>query len=185
MAWIDPLMAAWERAMRRLAFVLGGLTLAVVVLVFAQVLLRYVLPVLGAQWGFIAMQEAVQMLHSTVFMLGAVVALHSNQHVRVDILQSRWPARAKALAELLGTLLFLLPFCGFLMVISYDYVASSWAALESSAEAGGLPGVYLWKSLLLLSAALLLLQGLVMVLQQWQRWRAAGRVAGPATDSAP
>lgn len=170
--------------MRRLAGVLGWLTLAVVVLVFAQVLLRYALPVFGAQWGFIAMQEAVQMLHSTVFLLGAVVALHSNQHVRVDILQSRWPARTKALAELLGTLLFLLPFCGFLMLISFDYVASSWATLESSAEAGGLPGVYLWKSLLLLSAALLMVQGLVMVLQQWRLWRAADSVVGPAAGSA-
>lgn len=182
MTVLDPLMATWERAMRRLAGGLGWLTLALVVLVFAQVLLRYALPLLGAQWGFIAMQEAVQILHSTVFMLGAVVALHSNQHVRVDILQARWQPRAKALAELLGTLLFLLPFCGLLIVISFDYVASSWALREVSAEAGGLPGVYLWKSLMLLSAALLLVQGLVIVVQQWHRWRGAdgavGRVSG-------
>ena len=67
---------------------------------------------------------------------------------------------AQALIDLCGFLFLLLPVSGFIFFISWDYVAASWALKEGSREAGGLPGVFLLKSILLLMPALLLLQGL-------------------------
>jgi len=81
--------------------------------------------------------------------------------VRVDIFYADMPAKKRALTDLLGTLLFLVPFCIFLLVIAWPYVAGSWKLLEGSREAGGLPLVFLLKSLILVLPALLLGQALI------------------------
>lgn len=160
-----------ESTMRKLDQFLGWLTFLIVIFVFVGVLLRYVLPLIGLQWGFIAMQEAVMVLHSCVFLLGVVVALRGNQHVRVDIVHTRLSARGKLITELVGAVFFLLPFCVFLIYISFDYVAASWASREGSKESAGLPGVYLWKTLIPVCGGLLLMQGLAIVFQQWRALR--------------
>jgi len=92
--------------------------------------------------------------------LGIPYALKEQSHVRVDIIYSRLDMRFRALIDLLGTLIFLLPLSLFLIWSSLDYVNLSWNMQEGSAEPGGLPGVYLLKTLIPLMAALLLLQGL-------------------------
>ena len=141
----------------------GWLALAMVGLVFALVLARYLFAA-----GSLALQEAALWLHAVVFMLGTAFALRHGEHVRVDILQQRWSARGKARAELLGTLLFLLPFCAFMLWISLDYVAASWSLREGSRETGGLPGVFVLKTLIPLTAVLLALQGLALAWRAWQ-----------------
>lgn len=134
---------------------IAWLTLSMVVVTFAVVLLRYLFNV-----GWIALQESITVMHALVFMLGAAYTLRHEGHVRVDIFYRKWGPRGRAWVDLLGSLLLLLPVCVFIMAISWDYVLSSWALLEGSREAGGLPGVFLLKSIIPLMAALLLLQGL-------------------------
>jgi TRAP-type mannitol/chloroaromatic compound transport system permease small subunit len=82
--------------------------------------------------------------------------------VRVDIIFRDLSPRAQAWVDLFGTLLLLFPVCGFIAWISWDYVAQSWGLLEGSRETGGLPGVFLLKTLILLMAGLLLLQGVAI-----------------------
>ena len=62
------------------------------------------------------------------------------------------------MVNLAGTVLLLAPFSLFLLIIAWDYVAVSWASHEGSREAGGLPLVWLLKSLMLVLPLLLLLQ---------------------------
>lgn len=141
----------------------GWMTLALAALVLALVAARYLFGL-----GSIAVQEAALWLHAAVFLLGAAYALRHDQHVTVDLLQQRWSDRGKARAELAGTLLLLLPFCAFMLWVSLDYVAASWSLREGSREPGGLPGVFLLKTLIPLAALLLGLQGLV---RGWRAWR--------------
>ncbi|MCB1866793.1 MAG: TRAP transporter small permease subunit [Chromatiales bacterium] len=115
--------------------------------------------------GSIAVQESVLYLHAVVIMLGAAYTLRHDGHVRVDIFYQRAGRRAKALIDLAGTLLLLLPMTVFIGWISYDYVAASWSIHESSHDAGGLPGVYLLKSTILAMAALVSLQGIAHALR--------------------
>jgi len=129
------------------------LTLVMVVLTFAIVVLRY-----GLNQGWIWLQESVTYLHAMVFMMAAAWAFQADEHVRVDIFYRDRSPHDKAWVNLLGTLIFLLPFSIFLLIIAWDYVAASWSAMESSREAGGLPLVYLLKSLILVLPALLLIQ---------------------------
>ena len=128
-------------------------TLAMTLLTFLVVLLRY-----GFNLGWIWLQESVTYLHATVFMVAAAWALQTDDHVRVDIFYRGRSSRYRAWVNLLGTLLLLVPFALFLLIIGWDYVAASWATLEGSREAGGLPLVFLLKSLILVMPALLLLQ---------------------------
>ncbi len=134
------------------------LTLLMVLLTFSIVVLRY-----GFNLGWIAMQESVLYFHGLVFMLGAAYTLKHDGHVRVDIFYQQYSAKQKAYLNLFGTLLLLLPVCVFIFFISFNYVASSWKIMESSPEAGGLPLVYLNKSLILLLAITLSLQGLAEI----------------------
>ena len=135
------------------------LTLLMVIITFSVVILRY-----GFDMGSIAMQESIIYLHAFNFMLGAAYTLKHDAHVRVDIFYQKMGPQARAWVDLLGTLLLLLPVCGFIFWSSWDYVADAWAVRESSGDAGGLPLVYLLKTILLLMPSLLILQGVVIIL---------------------
>ncbi|MGB5278215.1 MAG: TRAP transporter small permease subunit [Gammaproteobacteria bacterium] len=139
------------------------LTLFMVLVTFIVVVLRYVFDI-----GWIALQESITYMHALVFLVGAAWAMQQQAHVRVDIFYSRFSARTRAWIDLLGSLLFLLPVMVFIAWISWAYVVDSWGVLEGSREAGGLPAVFLLKSLILVLAALLILQALVQVARSIQ-----------------
>ena len=144
--------------------VVAWLTLAMAVAVAAIVLLRYAF----AQ-NTIQIQEAVSYGHGLVLMLGMAYTLKENGHVRVDILYSGRSPRWRALVDLFGHLFLLLPVTGLVLVTSLPYAASAWRILEGSSEVGGLPGVFLLKTLIPLMAVLLLLQGLSEIGKAWRR----------------
>lgn len=127
---------------------------------FALVLMRYVLGI-GSIW----LQESVIYAHGAVFMLAAAWTLAADGHVRVDIFYADAAPRTKAIVDLLGALLLLLPFALTLTFFSLPYVARSWAILEGSRETSGLPAVFLLKTLIPLFAALLALQGIAQALR--------------------
>lgn len=155
---------------------IGWCTLAMVLLTFLTVLLRY-----GFNFGSIAMQESVLYFHGLVFMLGAGYTLKQGGHVRVDIFYQRFSQRKKAVVDLLGSLFLLLPVCIFVFLISFDYVARSWRILESSSEAGGLPLVYISKSLLLVFAVTLALQGVSEIARNIQYLASSSSNASPSS----
>lgn len=142
-----------QRVVAAVGKAVSWLTLVMVLLMFLVVVMRY-----GFNLGWIWLQESVTYLHASVFMLVAAWALQDDAHVRVDIFYRESSPPRKAVVNLLGTLLLLVPFCLFLLIIAWEYVAASWRLLESSLEAGGVPAVYLLKSLILLLPALLLVQ---------------------------
>jgi TRAP-type mannitol/chloroaromatic compound transport system permease small subunit len=104
-------------------------------------------------------------MHATLFMLGAAYALRRDGHVRVDIFYQRMTRRGRAWVDLLGTLLLLFPVCAFIAWVGWEYVLESWQVMEGSREAGGLPGVYLLKTLMLLMPVLVMLQGLAIAVR--------------------
>jgi len=133
-------------------------TFGMVLISFSIVVLRY-----GFNLGWIAMQESVIYLHGIVFMLGAGYTLKSGGHVRVDIFYQNFSEKRKAWVNLLGTIILLLPVCIFIFAISLDYVLQAWGIQEKSSEAGGLPTVYLLKTLILLFSVTLGLQGIAEI----------------------
>lgn len=132
------------------------LTLIMVVLVCAVVFMRYFL---GSP--SIILQESVLYLHATVFMAGMAYTWQQGGHVRVDVFTRNWSQQRKNRIEQLGIIFFVVPVCIFILIMSWKYVGNSWAISERSEETGGLPLVYLLKSLIIVMPCLLLLQALV------------------------
>ena len=141
------------------------LTLAMVLVTCLVVVLRYVFDI-----GFIWLQESVTWMHAVVFMLGAAYTLEREDHVRVDVFYRRFGERGRAVVDLLGVVLFLLPLCGWIGWSSWDFVATSWRIGEASRESGGLPYplVPLLKSVLVVMPAALALQGLSLGLRSFR-----------------
>jgi TRAP-type mannitol/chloroaromatic compound transport system permease small subunit len=136
------------------------LALAVVLLQFALVVARYLFG-LGSIW----LSEAVIYAHATLFMLAAAWTLAAGGHVRVDIFYAEASPRAKAIIDLIGALALLLPFALALIVLSLPYAARSWAILERSQEASGLPLMFLLKTLIPAFALLMALQGVAQAIR--------------------
>ena len=136
------------------------LALAMVLVQFLVVLLRYVFGV-----GALYLQELIIYLHGTMFMLGAGYTLLYNEHVRVDVFYREAAARRQAVVDLAGVVLFLLPVCTLITIYSWPYITKAWAVREGSIEASGIQGVYLLKTVILIFTALMALQGIALALR--------------------
>jgi TRAP-type mannitol/chloroaromatic compound transport system permease small subunit len=148
-----------DAANEHIGRVASWLALLMVLLQFVVVVMRYIFGV-----GFIAMQEGVIYLHATLFMVGAGYTLLHGGHVRVDIFYRDARPRRRALIDLLGVILFLLPVCVIIGWATWPYLAQSWSVFEGSKETSGIHAVYALKSVILAFVVLIALQGLSLAL---------------------
>lgn len=109
------------------------------------------------QLGSNALTDLQWYLFSAVFLLGAGYAFLKNVHVRIDFVSGRLSARGRSWVDIVGILVFLGPFCGLMIQMSWPLFVKAWLSGEMSQNAGGL---IRWPAYLLLPSgmALLLLQ---------------------------
>lgn len=144
------------------------------------VLMRYVFGI-----GSIMLQESVVYMHAILFMATVGYTLLHDGHVRIDIVYREASPRTKALIDLTGTLIFLIPVCILIGWVSWPYVAASWRVLEGSKETSGIPGVFLLKSLILLFTVLLAAQGFSMAIRSAFTLAGLPWPAPASTDNRP
>lgn len=140
---------------RLVGLVLSWLSLAVVLVCFTVVVQRYFF-----HTSFVWMQDLYVWLSGAMFTGVAGFALLRDDHVRVDIFYRPWSIRGKAIADLIGVVVFLLPFVLVVANYGWVFVARSWRLQEASANFGGMPGLFILKSFILVFCALVGLQGL-------------------------
>jgi TRAP-type mannitol/chloroaromatic compound transport system permease small subunit len=133
-------------------------------------------------FGSVAVQETVTYMNAILFTLGAAYTLKHDGHVRVDIFYGPASARTKAWINLLGSVLLLLPVAVFILWACWNYVVAAWAVLEKSPDTGGLPFVYLLKSLMPAMAVLLVLQAVAEALRNALRLLDPAAAATAGTD---
>lgn len=102
-------------------------------------------------------------LFAMIFLLGAGYTLKHDKHVRVDLFYAKFSKKDQALVNLIGGILFLIPWCFLIMFVSYDYALGSFKILEGSPNPNGLPFRFIIKFTITAGASLLLLQALAMV----------------------
>ncbi len=141
---------------------ISWLTLLMVIVTSIIVAMRYVFDA-----GLIWLQESVIWMHAAVFMIGAAYTLLHEDHVRVDIFYSKMSDRGRAIVDVIGVVVFLLPLCGFLAFKAYDFAAASWLLHESSREPGGMPYPLIpaLKSIVLIMPVAVALQGVSLLLR--------------------
>lgn len=141
---------------------IGKLAYWLVILMIAvgvwNVIGRYLGKWIGESLTSNALIEIQWYLFDLVFLLGAAYTLQKNGHVRVDIIYKNFGRKGRAIANLIGTLLFLIPFSVMVIYFSWGTIVNSWQILEMSPDPGGLPR-YPIKSMIIVSFGLLLLQG--------------------------
>ncbi|MEW6429243.1 MAG: TRAP transporter small permease subunit [Thermodesulfobacteriota bacterium] len=144
-----------DRMMESIGRLASWCCLLLVLVVGFDVGLRY----LGNR-SFVASRDLEWWLFSLIFLLGGGFTLSHDQHVRVDIFYQRLGSRGRALINLAGVLLLLLPGCWLVIATSLPFVAQSWQLREGSPDPGGLPAWYLIKAAIPLGFGLLLVQGI-------------------------
>ena len=151
----------------------GRLTYWLVLLMVAvgawNVVGRYLGKIIGTNLTSNSLIEIQWYLFDIVFLFGAAYAFKYNEHVRVDIFYKNWSRRRQALANFIGNLVFLIPFCS-LLNYSWATVINSWKIREMSPDPGGLPR-YPIKFTIILACILLILQGISEAIKNWNIYR--------------
>lgn len=137
--------------------VLSWLALGCVLVCFTVVVQRYFFST-----SLLWMQDLYVWLSGAMFTGVAGFALLRDDHVRVDIFYRPASVRRKAMADLFGVVFFLLPFIYVVLLYGWPAVARSWSYYEGSGNIGGMPGLFILKSFIVVFAILVGLQGIAM-----------------------
>lgn len=140
--------------------VISWLNVALILLICLDVLFRYLFSfsknwIIELEWHMFAL----------IFLLGSAYALQMEKHVRVDVFYQRFSERKKAIVNLIGTVIFLLPWCYLVITTSYKFFANSWYIKEGSAQPGGLPARYVIKGMIVVGFVLLIIQGISLIVK--------------------
>ncbi|HHN66861.1 MAG TPA: TRAP transporter small permease subunit [Thermopetrobacter sp.] len=149
-----------DRINERIGHAMAWVALAMVLVQFLVVVMRYVFAI-----GNIALQESIWYMHGIIFMVGAGYTLLHDGHVRVDVIYGDARPRYKALVDIFGAVVFLLPVSVATLWLSWDYVINSWKVWEGSTEVSGLPLIWAYKTVIWVFAVLMFLQGLSMLIK--------------------
>jgi len=106
-------------------------------------------------------------LFALIFLLGAAYTLNGDRHVRVDVFYTKFSKKQQALVNLVGGLLFLIPFCIIIIQAGVPYVRNSYLMNESSSDPGGLPYRFLIKSVIIVGFVLLLLRAVSLIFKSF------------------
>jgi len=152
------------RAISGMNWLLGNvfawLSVIMVAVCFTVVVQRYAFGVTHL-W----MQDLYVWLNGAMFTTVAGFAFLRDDHVRVDIFYRPASVRRKAIIDLAGIIIFLMPFCWVVYSYSWNYIARSWRLYEGSANVGGMPGLFILKSFILVFVAVVALQGIAWALR--------------------
>ena len=143
----------WQRGIDGLSTSIGRLAAWLIpLMVFvsaANAVARYLFSASSNGW-----LEVQWYLFATCWLLAGGYTLLRDEHVRVDVLTSRWSTQRRAIIDLVGLALFLMPFSLLMIYWSWPPFWQSLLSLERSSDAGGL---IRWPVRLLLPAGFLLL----------------------------
>ncbi|GHF66309.1 TRAP transporter small permease subunit [Seohaeicola zhoushanensis] len=157
LAWLASLICGLNQFIGK---VFSWLALGIVLVCFAVVVLRYVFAT-----SFVWMQDLYIWMNGAMFTAVAGFALLRDDHVRVDIFYRPAKVRTRALADLIGIIVFLMPFCWVVYTYSMPFVIRAWGYHEASANVGGMPGLYILKSFIIAFTAVLALQGIALLIR--------------------
>lgn len=126
--------------------------------------------------------EAQWYLFGAAFMLASAWTLLENEHIRIDVVYGRWSRRVQHWIDLLGTVLFLMPFTTVMLWLTWPALMGSIRSGEISMNAGGLP---LWpaRAVLVVGFGMLFAQGLSEIVKKIAVMR--GIIPDPHQNTGP
>jgi TRAP-type mannitol/chloroaromatic compound transport system permease small subunit len=153
------LEAFFDRFSNVMGWIAGFLNLIMLINVFYDSIMRYFF-----NSGSIALQEMEWHLFAVVFLFGMAFTLKEDGHVRVDILYDNFSPRWKAIVNIGGTLLFLIPLSVLITEGSIWYVHEAYTSAEISGDPGGLTQRWLIKAVIPTSFVFLIVSAIGFVI---------------------
>lgn len=138
------------------------LMFAMVVVVFSDVIFRYVF-----NKSSVFTQELEWHLFGLVYLLAAGYTMLYDEHVRIDVLYSKWSPRKKAAVDFVLIFVMFLPSVTMIMVATWPFVKHSFAVNEGSPDPGGIPFRWAYKSVILIGFGLLTLQAMSQAIKNF------------------
>ncbi len=154
-------IASWiDLVNRKVGHTVAWLALSMAIVTFLVATFRY-----GLNIGWVWFQETYVWMHGTIIMMAMAYTLMAGAHVRVDIIYRSANVRYRAIVDIIGTVFLLIPSLVVIAKYTVPYVLLSWQRFEISREAGGLHGLFLFKTTMLFFFILLFLQCIAILIR--------------------
>ncbi|WP_169784243.1 TRAP transporter small permease subunit [Campylobacter curvus] len=167
-------MQRLERFFDKAADIIGYLCMLIMALMIIDVSFNVVSRYFF-QYGNVGLQELEWHFFAIVFLLGMNYALKEDAHVRVDIFYAKFSPRTKALVNMIGTVIFIIPFAILVSTLSIDFVMEAYTSNEGSADPGGLPYRWVIKSFIPISFYLLIFFSIGFFIKNFNLYQSAKR----------
>ena len=159
-----------DRFSHRTGTIVSWLALAMILIGAFNALARTLARDFGVDLSSNAFIELQWYMFSVLFLAGAAYTLKHGAHVRVDVLYGQLPSKGKVWINLVGAVIFLIPFSVLMIWVSWSSVVNSWTVLEQSPDPGGLPR-YPIKTLVPIAFVLLIVQGISEIIKNIAKLR--------------
>ena len=153
-----------EKIIKKIGDTCSWLSFMLVILISLDVFLRYVFNFSSA-----SLYELELHMFAMIFLIGSSLTLQRDEHVRVDVFYNKFSDKGKNIINLVGNIIFLLPFSLVIFYTSIPFVEDSFRILESSPDPGGLPFRFIIKSIIPISFLLLVTQGLLNIFKNLKK----------------
>lgn len=163
---LERLEQFFNRIADYIGYLCALLMVAMMLNIFYDVFMRYVF-----KNGSIAMQEMEWHLFGVIMMLGISYALKEDSHVRVDVLYSSFAPKTKAIVNILGTFIFILPLSLLVATGSLGFVQEAYSTKEISMDPGGLTHRWIIKAFIPFSFSLLIFMSIGFVIKNINLYR--------------
>lgn len=157
---IQSALKIFDAIQEKTGSIVSLFSLFLVLMVVADVLLRYLF-----NSSFIFMQELEWYFYSIIFLGGAGYTLNKDEHVRIDLIYSKYSAKNKLIVDIAGGIIFSLVFIISVIWVSTEFAIDSLLMGEISADPGGLPYRFVIKAVLPLGFMLLLIETISQILK--------------------
>ncbi len=157
----------YDRISDLIGYLSGILMILMTLNVFYDVINRYLF-----KSGSIAFQEMEWHLFSVMFLLGVSYTLKEDGHVRVDLIYDNLSKKKQAIINIVGTLVFLIPFSLLIAFGSIDFVTEAYNVGEISGDPGGLTHRWIIKAVIPFSFFLLAISSIGFVIKNINLYRA-------------
>jgi TRAP-type mannitol/chloroaromatic compound transport system permease small subunit len=115
--------------------------------------------------------DTTYMLYGAIFMLGASYTLLNKGHIRTDIFYEKWSSQTKAKVDAIMYLVLFFPGMIFFLIAGIDYAAHSWVTNEKAGTSPWMPIIYPFKTIIPVTAAMLLIQGVSEFIKSLYAWK--------------
>ena len=115
--------------------------------------------------GSTKLQEMEWHLHAALFLLALGYAYLKNSHVRIEVIREGFSTKLKAILEVIGVIIFILPYTGLIVWFGIDFVSRSYGLQEVSSALTGLSHRWVIKAFVPMGMAFLWLAGISVLLR--------------------